>query len=64
MGKGTNCKENNEILQELTSIYISKVYNLIVNENDIKIRRGSLGLWQTIVLNLFVVLLSNKPRQG
>ena len=35
--------ENNEILQELRHIYIGKTYNLIVNENDIKIRCGSLG---------------------
>ncbi len=35
--------ENNEIFQELKSIYISEVYALIVNENDIKIRCGSLG---------------------
>ncbi len=43
MGKGTNWMENNEILQELKSIYISEVYDLIFDENDIKIRCGSLG---------------------
>ncbi len=64
MGKGANCMENNEILQELRHIYIGKTYALIVIENDIKIRCGSLGLWQTIVLILFVVLLPKKPRQA
>ncbi len=52
--------ENNEILQKSRLIYIGEVYALIVNENDNKIRCGSLGLWQTIVLILFVVLLPKK----
>ncbi len=54
----------NEILQEIRHIYIGKTYDLIVNENDIKIRCGSLGLWQTIVFILFVIRLPNVPRQA
>jgi hypothetical protein len=53
-----------KFLRNKRHIYIGKTYALIVIENDIKIRCGSLGLWQTIVFILFVIRLPNVPRQA